>query len=255
LLVPAKEVAVVIPARYRSERLPGKPLVPVAGKPLIRRVWESLAEEWKGKILVATDDERVLDVVQAFGGEAFLTSANHKSGTERVAEASKNLPAGIVVNVQGDELFVGAAMIREITEPFGKDASLKMASLRRPLESTEDLLNPNVVKVVIDSQSRALYFSRRALPYVRGEADGVPRDISNSSIFHRHVGLYAYRSDFLQELASWPETFLERDERLEQLRALERGVRIHCAETSGKPFGVDTEEDVKEAERRVRENP
>ncbi len=253
--MPAEEVAIVIPARYHSERLPGKPLVPIAGKPLIRRVWESLAEGWKGKILVATDDARVAEAVQAFGGEAFLTSANHKSGTERVAEASKNLPAGIVVNVQGDELFVTAAMIKEIVEPFSEDASLKMATLRRPLESTEDLLNPNVVKVVIDSQSCALYFSRRAMPYVRGEADGVPRAVSNAHIFHRHVGLYAYRSDFLQELASWPETPLERAERLEQLRALERGVRIKCVETSGAPFGVDTEEDVKEAERRVRKNP
>jgi 3-deoxy-manno-octulosonate cytidylyltransferase (CMP-KDO synthetase) len=242
------KMAVVIPARYAAERLPGKPLAPLAGKTLVRRVYESVAS-WKGgEILVACDDDRIAREVESAGGRAVMTSASCRSGTDRVAEAARNMDADVVVNMQGDELFASPAMMEEVTAPFASDPALKMATLCAPLRDEAALMNPAVVKVVRDESDFALYFSRSPIPHVRS-------GVFAEGKFWRHLGIYAYRKEFLLEFAAWPESSLERMERLEQLRALERGVKIKCMPTASATMGVDTPEDAKEAEKRLKENP
>lgn len=239
---------VVVPARFAAERLPGKPLAPIAGKTLIRRVYESVAS-WKGgDIIVACDDARIAREVEAAGGRAVMTSAACRSGTDRVAEAAKTMDVDVVVNMQGDELFALPEMMEEVTAPFASDPTLPMATLRAPLRDEAALRNPAVVKVVCDENNFALYFSRSPIPHVRSGVFG-------EGTFWRHLGIYAYRKEFLLEFAAWPESSLERMERLEQLRALERGVKIKCMTTASATMGVDTPDDVREAERRLKEKP
>jgi 3-deoxy-manno-octulosonate cytidylyltransferase (CMP-KDO synthetase) len=239
---------VVIPARLASQRLPEKPLADLEGRPLLQRVYDSVAAEWPGRILIATDSERIAKAARGFGAEVRMTSPHCRSGTERVAEAAKGERAGIVVNLQGDELFVTADMLRELTAPFRNDRKLCMSTLRSRLDSAEDFANPNVVKVVVDAGDRALYFSRSPLPYFRDSGGAM----SGATPVWKHLGLYAYRTDFLMEFASWDESPLEKAERLEQLRALERGVRIQCPATKARTFGVDTPEDLQRAAALVR---
>jgi 3-deoxy-manno-octulosonate cytidylyltransferase (CMP-KDO synthetase) len=193
------------------------------------------------RVIVATDDARIVQAVERFGGDAIMTSASHQSGTDRLAEVARSLDAGIVVNVQGDEPLLEPAMIDDALAPLTADASIEMSTLRRRIEDPADLDNPHVVKVVVDRDGYALYFSRAAIPFVRnGQAPAAA---------WRHVGLYAYRRDTLLRLASLPQTPLERAEALEQLRALEHGIRVLALETRFDTIGVDTPADLEKVRR------
>ena len=195
------------------------------------------------RVIVATDDERIARAVRGFGGDARMTSAAHQSGTDRLAEVARALDCDVVVNVQGDEPLIEPAMIDEAVAPFARDAALLMTTLRRRISSDADLHNPNVTKVVVDRDDYALYFSRAPIPYTR---PGQPEASA-----WRHVGLYAYRRTCLLQLAALPQTALERAEALEQLRALEHGIRVKAIETAYDSIGVDTPEDLERVRRLV----
>lgn len=194
-------------------------------------------------VIVATDDRRIADAVAAFGGVAVMTSASHQSGTDRLAEVAASLDCDLVVNVQGDEPLLEPAMIDEAIAPFSADASLMMSTLRRRIEDPAELLNPNVTKVVVDRDGFAMYFSRAPIPFTRA---GQP-----AAAAWRHVGLYVYRRACLLRLAALPQTALERAEALEQLRALEHGIRIKAIETTHDTIGVDTPDDLERVRRLV----
>ncbi len=231
-------MVVVIPARYDSSRLPGKPLADICGVPMIQRVYErAAAARGVDRVLVATDDDRIRDVVRAFGGEVAMTSAAHPTGTDRIAEAMANDAAEIVVNVQGDLPLLDPDNVAAAVTPMLADASLQMSTLMTPIRDDAELRNPNVVKVVTDAAGYALYFSRAPIPHRR---DGVGAGV----IAHRHIGLYAYRRRFLLEFARLPPTPLEQAEKLEQLRALERGYRIAVVEVADAGVEVDTPADL-----------
>ena len=233
----------VIPARYESSRFPGKALANIAGRPMIEHVYRRVSTSRSvAAVLVATDDRRIADAVRAFGGEVRMTRETHRSGTERLAEVAASLDCDLVVNVQGDEPLVIPEMIDEAIAPLAADASLPMGTLRRAIYDPAELASPHVVKVVVDSHDRALYFSRAPIP-ARRDA-GVPAIRP-----FKHIGLYVYRRDFLITLAALPPTPLERTEMLEQLRALEHGYRVAAVETKYDTIGVDTPEDL----ARVRE--
>jgi 3-deoxy-manno-octulosonate cytidylyltransferase (CMP-KDO synthetase) len=237
-------VVAIIPARYQSSRLPGKALADIGGRSMIEHVYRRASAATSiSSVLVATDDQRILETVRSFGGVACMTSPDHQSGTDRLAEVAADLSCGIVVNVQGDEPFIEPAMIDEAVEPLLADPLLVMSTLRRRIDDAAELLNPNVTKVVVDREGYALYFSRAAIPFVR---DGAP-----AAAAWRHVGLYAYRRDCLLHLAGLAPTELERSESLEQLRALEHGIRILAVETKYDSIGVDTPEDLERARRLV----
>jgi 3-deoxy-manno-octulosonate cytidylyltransferase (CMP-KDO synthetase) len=231
----------VIPARFASTRLPGKPLQDIAGKPMIQHVYENAARsKILGDLVVATDDERILAVVAGFGGKAMLTSRDHNTGTDRVAEVARSVEAGIVVNIQGDEPFVSPGMIDEIVQPLLDDPDLPMCTSMHEIADPADYSNPNVVKVVVDLAGNALYFSRSLIPY--------PRRTEGHRAFE-HIGMYAYTKDFLLAYASLPQTPLEKLESLEQLRVIEHGYRLRVVETRQDyiPLSVDTQEDLERA--------
>lgn len=227
----------VIPARYSSTRLPGKPLKDICGKPMICRVYErakksKLADE----IIVATDDERILQAVEKNSGRAMMTSKNHKTGTDRLAEVAEKFPdAEIIVNVQGDEPLIEPSLIDKLIEQFA-DKNLQMATVATEITEVEEMNNPNNVKVVLDKNNNALYFSRSLIPYPRNK---------NISKVYKHIGIYAYRKNFLLDYAKMNPTDLEQTESLEQLRALENGYKIRVIISDCKFIGVDTEEDLK----------
>jgi len=227
----------VIPARYASTRFPGKPLALLGGKPMIQHVYERVRlTGGLDRVLVATDDERIADAVRAFGGEVVMTG-ECRTGTDRVCEATRDLAADVVLNVQGDEPLIEPACLESLLACFA-DPAVRMATLRRRLDP-EEASNPNVVKVVCDLAGDALYFSRSLVPFPRAE----------SGPAFAHVGVYAYRLDFLRQVAALPSTPLERAESLEQLRVLEHGYRIRAVETSYRSVGVDTPEDLARAEQ------
>jgi 3-deoxy-manno-octulosonate cytidylyltransferase (CMP-KDO synthetase) len=235
----------VIPARYASTRLPGKPLVPLAGKPMIERVWERVrrATSLSG-VVVATDDERICSAVRAFGGEAALTRSDHRSGTERVAEvAAAHKDIDIFVNVQGDEPLIEPAAIDQAVEAMREDPEVVVATLAVPIGNPADIMDPNVVKTVLDFDGNGLYFSRAPIPWVRDRGGPV------HARHLKHLGLYAYRRDALLEFATFPQGDLERVEQLEQLRWLENGYRIRVVETEHDSIGVDVPEDVARVEQ------
>jgi 3-deoxy-manno-octulosonate cytidylyltransferase (CMP-KDO synthetase) len=242
---PAASAALgIIPARYGSTRLPGKPLVPIAGRPLVQHVWDrARAARRLGALLVATDDERIARVVRGFGGEAIMTSAAHASGTDRIAEAAATRSEAIVVNIQGDEPLVDPRDIDRLVEGLAADPGCVMATLCVPLPRREEAEDPNIVKVVCDDGGRALYFSRALVPWPRDAAPATGAGPAATG-WQRHIGLYAYRREFLMEFASWPPSRLERTEGLEQLRVLERGGVIRVLPAEGRYLGVDTPEDV-----------
>ncbi len=239
----AVRFVVVIPARFASTRLPGKPLADLGGKPLLQHVWERARRaEGCSRVVIATDDDRIAAAVKAFGGEAAITSKTCASGTDRVAEVAQGLDADVVVNVQGDEPFIEPSALGDLVSAF-RDPGVEMATLSRPA-SREELPNPSVVKVVCDRRGDALYFSRLPIPFQRnGSAPEV----------RAHVGVYAYRPPLLKKLASLAPTPLEKAEALEQLRALEHGHRIRVIPTSYTGFGIDTPEDLERARRLVAE--
>lgn len=228
---------VVIPVRYASTRLPGKPLLKDTGKYLVQHAYEAASKSARAsRIIVATDDKRILEAVREFGGEAVMTSAKHPSGTDRIAEAVKKIDCEVVINVQGDEPELPPAYIDTLIEMFDRDAELQMATLAVPVEYGDAAISPNAVKVVLDSQGNALYFSRAPIPYYR---DGIPK----GAAFLKHLGIYGYRKKFLAQFVSWPPSKLEKIEQLEQLRALENGVRIRVGIVDTETISIDTRED------------
>ncbi len=239
------KVAVIIPARYASTRLPAKPLRPIAGKPLIQHVWERCAKaQGIDTVIVATDDMRIAECAFAFGAEVAMTSPKHRSGTDRVAEVAKNLRGySHIINVQGDEPLVDPAVVAKLAAAMAKDRKIEMITAASVFTPEDDLANPNMVKVVLDRESNGLYFSRSPIPYVRG--DGLrPR-------FYRHMGLYGYTSKFLLQFVKWKPGILEQAESLEQLRALENGAKIRVVLARSAALSVDTIEDVRAVEQRL----
>jgi 3-deoxy-manno-octulosonate cytidylyltransferase (CMP-KDO synthetase) len=237
------KVTGIIPARYHSTRLEGKPLVDILGKPMIQHVFENVRKSLTlDDVIVATDDPRIKSAVEGFGGKAVLTSAAHPTGTDRVAEVARSLNVDVVVNIQGDEPFVHPGMIDEIVAPFLDDPQLCMCTSMHEVKDKEDFANPNVVKVVRDLSGFALYFSRSLIPY--------PRHLEGHQVFE-HIGMYAYRRDFLLTYSRLEPTPLERIESLEQLRALEHGYKIKVVETKQPyiPLSVDTPADLEKARR------
>ena len=200
-------------------------------------------------VVVATDDQRIADAVERFGGVARMTSASHRTGTDRIAEVARELDCSIIVNVQGDEPLVDPTSIAQMVDALQADATLEMTTLRTPIRREEDYASPHVVKVVVDASDNALYFSRAPIPSQRGHETDVGSGFSQMA--YKHLGLYAYRRDFLLRLATLPQTALERAESLEQLRALEHGHRIRAVETQFDSIGVDTPEDLDEVRERL----
>lgn len=241
---------VIIPARYAATRLPGKPLLDVAGKPLIQRVHDCAVKCGADQVVVATDDECIRKAAEDFGARVVMTSAEHRSGTDRLAEVIKKLGIGadeIVVNLQGDEPLMPPELVREVAEKLAAHKSATVATASHAIHDRETLSNPNVVKVVCDAQGYALYFSRAAIPWPRDAMSGKGGGAIQA---FRHIGLYAYRAGFVQRYASWPPCPPEQAEQLEQLRVLWHGERIVVHETRVMPeAGVDTPEDLE----RVRE--
>jgi len=238
------QVVAIIPARYESTRLPGKPLALIDGKPMIQHVYERARRvALVDRVLVATDDARIAGAVRGFGGEVVMTRADHPSGTDRIAEVAADLDADVLVNVQGDLPFLQAQMVDATVALMRADSALPMATLKAAIRDEAEMNNPNIVKVVTDRDGFALYFSRSPLPYWRGPADGV----ADGVLGYRHIGLYAYRREFLLTFARLAPTPLERAESLEQLRALEWGFRIQVAETLTAGVEVDTPQDLERA--------
>ena len=234
----------VLPARWGSTRFPGKPLHRIAGKPLIQHVWERCRRCSKlDEILVATDDERIAAAVNAFGGKAVMTSPDHPTGTDRIAEALRAAPrATHIVNIQGDEPLIDPALIDELASTMAAEPALDMATAANPLDPADPAVaDPNVVKVVTALDGRALYFSRSPLPFFRNAVDGLP--------VLRHKGIYAYSRSFLERFVTWPPSPLEKAESLEQLRALENGASIKVLRTDDTSPGVDTPAQALEIER------
>ena len=230
------KVVVIIPSRFDSTRFKGKPLAEINGKPMIFHVYnKSKKARNVDDVIIATDDERIKTAVEDFDGKVMMTSKKHHTGTERVAEVAKVITADIVVNVQGDEPLINPKCIEQVIEPLISNKDIKMTTMMTKIKNEEELNNPNTAKVVTDQKGFALYFSRSLIPY--------PRNKEAFEIF-KHIGIYGYRKDFLLDFANMPQTVLEKIESLEQLRALENGIKIKVIETKYDSIGVDTPEDL-----------
>lgn len=238
----------IIPARFASTRFPGKPLAMIGNKTMIQRVWEQAGKSLD-QVFVATDDERIFNTVLSFGGKAVRTSADHKSGTDRCAEAVDNIVRetgdiiDIVINIQGDEPFIRPEQINLIISCF-TDKSVEIATLVRKTNYGEDIFNPNQPKVILDSESNAIYFSRATIPFIRGMQ---PADWSKKYTFFKHIGLYAYRTETLKKITRLPVSLLETAESLEQNRWLENGFKIRTSITDQEIIGIDTPDDLERA--------
>ena len=247
---PPTERLVVIPARYASSRLPGKILRDVCGKPMVQHVFERAVRSGIGRVLIATDDERIAKAARSFGADVEMTDPAHASGTDRIAEVAARLGLAdeqIVVNVQGDEPLIPPAIIRQVADNLADRPNLQMATLAEPV-APEELHDPGAVKVVSDREGRALYFSRATIPWHRDAFDEHPEMIPATDLMRRHVGIYAYRVGFLREFVASGPCVLEQAETLEQLRALYHGAGIHVADAVEAPGpGVDTEADLQRA--------
>ncbi|GFE59382.1 3-deoxy-manno-octulosonate cytidylyltransferase [Geobacter sp. AOG1] len=237
------KITAVIPARYASTRFEGKALADIVGKPMVQHVYERTARAGLvSEVLVATDDERIASAVRAFGGRVEMTSRDHETGTDRLAEVAARLDSDIIVNVQGDEPLIEPAMIDEAIEPLAKDPGIPMGTLKSRIKYLHDFLSPNVVKVVTDWEDYALYFSRSPLPNFRDKWNDLKDEAfaSGKLLCYKHVGLYVYRREFLLQYAQMSPTYLELAEKLEQLRVLENGYRIKVISTEHESIGVDT---------------
>jgi 3-deoxy-manno-octulosonate cytidylyltransferase (CMP-KDO synthetase) len=235
----------IIPARYGSTRFPGKPLIDIQGKSMIQRVYEQAKKVSSlSKVIVATDDQRIYDAVIAFGGEVVMTSENHQSGTDRCKEALNNSGGSfdVVVNIQGDEPFIDPEQIAQVVQAFA-DENTEIATLVKLIEDSEELFNPNKPKVLIDENDFAIYFSRAVLPYQRGVEQ---IDWIENFNYYKHIGLYAYRSDVLDEITQISPSRLELAEGLEQLRWIENGYKIKVAITETESISIDAPEDLKQ---------
>lgn len=243
----------VIPARYASTRFPGKPLALLAGKPVVQWVWERVsAYVGEDHTVVATDDCRIMEAVQAFGGRAAMTLATHRSGTDRCGEVlaaceSQDRRYDVVINVQGDEPFVRAGQLSALVDCFA-DADTQIATLKTEIHSYDELVSPNNVKVICTPEGKAVYFSRQPLPYLRGVA---PEQWLDHQRYYKHVGIYAFRSATLHEVTRLAPSALECSESLEQLRWLEHGYTIRVSETDAANIGIDTPADLEEAAKYI----
>ncbi|MGQ0286002.1 3-deoxy-manno-octulosonate cytidylyltransferase [Pasteurellaceae bacterium 22721_9_1] len=245
------QFTVIIPARFSSTRLPGKPLADIAGKPMIQHVWEKAKLSGANRVIVATDNEKVRDTVVAFGGEVCMTSPTHNSGTERLAEVVEKLaiPSDeIIVNIQGDEPLIPPVIVSQVAENLAK-YQVNMASLSVKFESAEELFNPNAVKVITDKSGYVLYFSRAVIPWNRDKFANLNQlnlnELPLEDNYFRHIGIYAYRAGFIRQYVQWQPTALEQIESLEQLRVLWNGEKIHVELAKEVPaVGVDTPEDL-----------
>ncbi len=246
---------VVIPARYASSRLPGKPLLDIAGKPMLQHVYERALQSGAQSVVIATDDPRIQQAAAAFDADVCMTSAQHPSGTDRIAEvaASRSYAVDdIIVNVQGDEPCIPAQLIQQVAELLVSHPLAGIATLCESLDNAQQLFDPNIVKLVMDRQGYALYFSRAPLPWARGAfpPDDTNDDLPQGFQAWRHIGMYAYRVSFLREYSAMEESMLEKIECLEQLRAMEYGVRIAVAQAcTGSGMGVDTEADLEQVRK------
>ena len=237
----------VIPSRYASSRLEGKALMDIVGKPMVQRVYEvALRTHSIDRVIVATDDKRILDTVHGFGGEAVLTSPRHLSGTDRIAEVADHLSCDVVVNLQGDEPLMDPRLIDDVVSLLSDDQDVSMASAQSPIGTIEELMNPNIVKVVSDCNGYALYFSRSPVPSRFSKVEN-----ADDSLGFKHIGLYVYRKDFLKKVVNLDPSPLEKQERLEQLRVLENGYRIKLVTTKFDSIGVDTPEDLIQARKKI----
>jgi len=236
------DVLGIIPARYASTRFPGKPLTEIQGKSMIRRVYEQAQQANLADVLVATDDDRIREHVEGFGGKAVMTAGHHQSGTDRCFEAYTlhNVPYEYIINIQGDEPFIKPGQINLVASCFEKPQT-QLATLIKRIETAEELFNVNAPKVVINQAKEALYFSRQPIPYCRN----VPNDIWHKQhTYYKHIGIYGYRADILKQITQLPPSALELAESLEQLRWLENGFRITTALTEFETIGIDTPEDL-----------
>lgn len=236
----------IIPARYSSTRFPGKPLAVLAGKTVIERVYEQVTKVLP-EAYVATDDERIFNAVENFGGKVVMTRADHKSGTDRIEEAAEKIgtDADVIVNIQGDEPFIQPSQIETVCKQF-EDPTTQIATLGKPFTSMEAVKNPNSPKIVTDVNGFALYFSRSVIPYVRGIDE---TEWLDHYPFLKHLGIYAYRREVLREVTKLPQSSLEKAESLEQLRWLQNGYRIRVGITNIETVGIDTPDDLKRAEK------
>ena len=232
----------LIPSRYASTRFPGKPLVDIAGKSMIQRVFEQAKKCGQlDEVVVATDDVRILNHVLEFGGNAIMTSTEHQSGTDRCAEVSLLYPEfDVVINIQGDEPFIDPEQISKVISCFDSPDT-QLATLIKKIGSEQELFNPNSPKVIINKNSEAIYFSRLPLPYIRGQEQ---ENWLNHFTFFKHIGIYGYRADILQQVTKLPVSSLEKAESLEQLRWIENGYKIKVAETDLETYAIDTPEDI-----------
>ena len=245
---------VIIPARFASTRLPGKLLLDLAGKPVIQHVYERALQSGAEQVIVATDEQKIVDAVKQFSGEVVLTTQEHQSGTDRIAEAAayhKLLDETVIVNVQGDEPMISPEEIQQVANDLEHHSDASIATLRALIDNTQDVFNPNIVKVVVDAEGFALFFSRAPIPWHRGQFNNVNPQLNQSVEmadlqvpYYRHLGIYAYRAGFLKTYVALRQTVLEKTEALEQLRALENGYKIYVGLTSHKDsVGIDTQDD------------
>jgi 3-deoxy-manno-octulosonate cytidylyltransferase (CMP-KDO synthetase) len=233
-----RKILGVIPARYASSRFPGKALARIASKTMLQHVWERVSQaRYLTSTVIATDDERIMEVARSFGARVRMTRADHLSGTDRVAEVASAEEAQLVVNIQGDEPLIDPTAIDAAILPLAHDPEIVMGTLKKKIEDRREIGDPNVVKVVTDRDGDAIYFSRLPVPFYRGGEGPAPD-------YYKHIGLYVYQRDFLLGYSGLPVGPLERAERLEQLRALENGFRIRVVETEYESLGVDTQEDL-----------
>ncbi len=239
-------ILALIPARYASSRFPGKPLALVHGKPMIQRVYEQASKVFEN-VCVATDDERIYNAVAAFGGKAVMTSEKHNSGTDRCYEALQNFSKesgknfDVVVNVQGDEPYIQPEQLKLLSDCFNEEG-VELATLVKRIKSAEEFLNPNAPKVIVSNNGYAMYFSRAAVPFPR-DKEITDKFVAETKLY-RHIGLYGYRADILATICAMEQSFLEKTEKLEQLRWLENGLKIKVAETELETYAVDTPEDL-----------
>jgi len=238
------QIVVVIPSRFAATRLPGKPLVNLAGKPMVQRVYEQAKlAQTVHRVLVATDDQRIFDSVQAFGGEVRMTRSDHRTGTERIAEVAAHVPGDVFVNVQGDEPLIDPVAIDTAVAALLEDPPAQIATVATPIRHVPDIMDPNIVKTVLDFDSNALYFSRAPIPWVRDTQQRVHVK------YWKHLGLYAFQREALLEYSTFPQGELEKIEQLEQLRWLENGWKIRVAEVEHDAVSVDVPEDIARVEK------
>ncbi len=247
--------SVIIPARFGATRLPGKPLLDIAGKPMIQHVYERALESGAGRVVIATDDQRIADAAETFGCQACMTDAGHRSGTDRITEVAEMLALpddDIIVNLQGDEPLMPAVVIRQVADNLAANSEASMSTVCAKITTASELFDPHVVKVVRNERDMAVYFSRASIPWDRGAFASTTEILPEKSEHYRHIGIYAYRVGFLKQYTQWPPCTMEDMESLEQLRALWHGHHIHVAEAVDTPLaGVDTERDLEVVRARL----